>query len=165
MWEFIIIIIIILPFLYVVRIKWLIDIPKNIQNITQIITSCAPKQHSSSTINCFAVSPAASRSEIHSRRSCQEEKWKLQMTCDVMRKVTAVSACTAGRMAVKGTIREAMMHWPHLTPLPLCMPPCRHPPLSLLNPDPPSASAASICMSPRWNKVMWQAQAMCFYCT
>lgn len=119
------------------------------------------------TISHFSSRPAASRCDIYSRRSCHKEKKnrKLQMTCDVMRMVTAVSTCTVERITVKATIREVTMHWPRLTPLPLCWPPCHRPPPSLLNPDPPSTSAVSICMSPRWNKVMWQARVMSFYCT
>lgn len=45
---------------------------------------------------------------------------------------------------------KAGRHWPRLTGLPPRRAPCRRPHLSPLNPAPPSASAESICTSPRW---------------
>lgn len=118
------------------------------------------KEHDSSPLNAFLAGSSGSRSELHSRRSCEEEKNEFtKMTWEVIRKVTAVSACTGHEGQRK--LQSGTMHWPRLSPLRRGRAPCRLHPLSLLNPGPPSVSAVSICILPHWNKVMWQNGVMC----
>lgn len=111
--------------------------------------------------------PSSGRSETYSNRSCQKKNSKRHMMWSTRLercRLLLNANCSVEQRRMRAAARRAMRYWPHLTPAPLCTAPCRHLPRSRLNPDPPVASALSICKWLRWNKVVWQIRVKCICC-